>query len=132
MDGRGVNRMDPETKRVHLRLEAWGKWAKELGIQGYPSQSPIEKAALYGKLGIPQESNYRGEPEIPIHIAHTDVAVAKLPPQERIVIRCYYIYWEPVESLASRSHMKVRKFQSVLMRARWRVHGYLDAIEEIR
>ena len=70
--------MDPDTKMMHLLLETWGKWAKDSGIQGYPRCSSTERAARYGKLGIPQESNYKGEPEIPEQIAVLDAAIARL------------------------------------------------------
>lgn len=51
---------------VHAMLVLWGSWRARTansGPAGYPRQSPFVKSALYGKLGIPQESNVRVEPE---------------------------------------------------------------------
>jgi hypothetical protein len=120
-DPRHLNHMDPDTKAMHLLLEAWGKWAKGPGIAGYPRCSPTERAARYGKLGIPQESNYKGEPEIPENIARVDAAIARLGEIDRRAIVSYYTHWEPVESLARKCSMRIRQFQNVLRRARWRL-----------
>ena len=126
-DARAMNRMDPETKHVHLLLEEWAKWSRDRGIAGYPRQSPTWKAALYGRLGIPQEPLYRPEPQMPDHIAAVDEAVAKLGDIDRRVVIEYYMQWLPIEVNARRCRMSVRHFQAVLRRARWRIRGYLDA-----
>lgn len=125
---RSMNHMDPETKLVHARLEEWSKWAKDPGIAGYPKQSLTEKAAQYGKLGIPQESNYRAEPSMPDHVAVIDAAVCRLGDSERKVVQIYYLRWEPVSVMARRVSMRERQFQTVLQRARWRILGFLDAV----
>jgi hypothetical protein len=46
---------------VHALLTLWGNYRNrtKVGPSGYPSQSPFVKSALYGELGIPQESNVR-------------------------------------------------------------------------
>ena len=117
--------MDPETKLVHAHLEAWGRWARDRGIQGYPRQSITEKAAQYGKLGIPQESNYRGETPIPENIAKVDAAIVRLwKVGQHCVIR-YYTHWEPIEVMARHERMPVRRFQEVLRRARWLIGSWI-------
>ena len=128
-DRRSMNHMDPDTKAVHARLEEWAKWAKDAGIAGYPRQSVTEKAAQYGKLGIPQESNYRSEPMMPDHVALIDAAVSRLGEIDKGVIRTYYLKWESVNVMARRHKMRILQFQRVLRRARWRIMGYLDAVE---
>lgn len=129
---RSMNHMDPETKIVHARLEEWAKWAKDIGISGYPRQSLTEKAAKYGKLGIPQESLRKPEPMMPERVAATDAAISKLGEIDRRVIFAYYLQWAPVEVMARRcGGMRVRQFQNVLRRARWRIRGFLDAKESI-
>lgn len=125
---RSMNHMDPETKIVHVRLEEWAKWAKDLGISGYPRQSITEKAAKYGKLGIPQEPLHKPEPMMPERVAVTDAAISKLGDIDRRVIFAYYLQWAPVEVMARRCGMRVRQFQNVLRRARWRIRGFLDAM----
>lgn len=126
-DRRTMNHMDAETKIVHARLEEWSRWAKDVGIAGYPRQSLTEKAAQYGKLGIPQESNYKGEPMMPDHVAVVDSAIARLGDIDRRVVRTFYLHWEPTEVMARRCSMRKRQFESVLRRARWRICGFLDA-----
>ena len=125
---RAMNRMDEETKLVHLRLEEWAKWARDPGIAGFPHQSITEKAAKYGKLGIPQEPLHKPEPMMPESVAVVDAAVSRLGEIDRRVIRAYYLHWEPVEVMARRCGMRVRQFQNVLRRARWRIGGFLDAM----
>lgn len=124
---KSMNHMDPETKLVHARLEEWAKWAKDSGIAGYPKQSLTEKAAQYGKLGIPQESNFRTEPMMPDHVAMVDAAICRLADLDRRVVKIYYMRWEAVSVMAWHLRMRERKFQHILQRARWRIMGYLDA-----
>jgi hypothetical protein len=126
-DPRSMNHMDPDTKLVHARLEEWAKWAKDPGIAGYPHQSLTEKAATYGKLGIPQEPLHKMEPMMPDHVAVIDAAICKLGDIDRRVVRSYYLKWEPVTVMARHHHMRVLQFQRVLRRARWRIMGFLDA-----
>lgn len=130
-DPRSMNHMDPDTKLVHARLEEWAKWAKDIGIAGYPRQSLTEKAAQYGKLGIPQESNIRAEPLMPDHVARVDAAICRLGEIDKKAIRLYYTSWDVAENLARKMDrsMRWRQFLNVVRRARWRVAGYLDAVE---
>lgn len=52
---------------VHAMLVLWGSWRarSSSGPAGYPRQSPFVKAALYGRLGIPQQSNVRVDTDAP-------------------------------------------------------------------
>lgn len=124
-DSRAMNHMDPESKLIHAQLEEWARWARDTGIMGYPKQSLTEKAAQYGRLGIPQESNYRAEPLMPEHVARMDAVVASLCQTDQQAIKGYYCRWEVadagLEALARRLSMRVRQLQNVLRRARWRI-----------
>lgn len=125
-DTRVMNRMDPETRVIHARLEEWARWAKDHGIAGYPRQSITEKAAKYGKLGIPQEPLHKPEPRMPDVVAAVDAAISKLCEIDKGAVRTYYLSWEPMESMAKRHRMRARQFQNVLRRARWRIAIYLS------
>lgn len=124
---KSMNHMDPETKEIHLRLEEWARWAKDSGIAGYPRQSLTEKAATYGKLGIPQEPLHKLEPMMPDRVALIDAAICRLGDLDRQVVKAYYLRWEAMSVMAWRLRMRERKFQHILQRARWRIMGYLDA-----
>lgn len=128
---RAMNHMDPDTKLVHARLEEWARWAKDAGIQGYPRQSVFVKAATYNATGIPQESMHKPEPMMPDHVARVDAAICRLGEIDRKAIRLYYLSWDVAENLARRMDrtMRWRQFLNVVRRARWRVAGYLDAVE---
>lgn len=130
-DPRSVNHMDPDMKVVHARLEEWAKWARNIGIAGYPAQSITEKAAKYGKLGIPQEPLHKPEVMMPDRVAAVDAAICRLGNIDRKAIRLYYLSWAPASSLARQMDrsMRERQFLNVIRRARWRISGYLDAIE---
>lgn len=131
-DRRAMNHMDPDTKVVHARLEEWAKWAKDAGIMGYPTQSLTEKAAKYGKLGIPQEPLHKPESVMPAHVAAVDAAICRLGDIDRKAIRLYYLNWDAPENLARKMDrsMRWRQYLNVVRRARWRVAAYLDLLEE--
>lgn len=122
--------MDPETRGIHERLEEWARWARDPGIAGYPRQSLTEKAATYGKLGIPQEPLHRPESVMPAHVAIIDEAICRLAVRERAVVVSYYLRWEPTEATARRMGMGVRLFQRVLKTARHWIAGYAQALEK--
>lgn len=124
---RAMNRMDPDTKLVHARLEEWASWAKDPGIMGYPSQSLTEKAAKYGKLGIPQEPLNKPESVMPDHVALVDAAICALGKIDRQAIELYYKHWEPASTLARKLGQRERQFHRVLQRARWRISTYILA-----
>lgn len=78
---------------VHALLTLWGNWTRRirLGPQGYPSQSPFVKSALFGKLGIPQQSNVRlDEESMPALVEWMDRIVEALPPDLSEVIIAKY------------------------------------------
>lgn len=129
-DRRAMNHMDPDTKVVHARLEEWAKWAKDAGIMGYPTQSLTEKAAKYGKLGIPQEPLHKPESVMPERVAAVDAAICRLGDIDRKAIRLYYLNWDAPENLARKMDrsMRWRQYLNVVRRARWRVAAYLDAL----
>lgn len=124
---RAMNHMDAETKLVHARLEEWARWAKDNPIAGFPTRSITEKAAQYGRLGIPQESNYRAEPMMPERVAVVDAAISRLNNEGKLVIRAYYLSWQPQSVMARSVKLSERAFRLALQRARWRITGFLDA-----
>ena len=128
-DPRTMNRMDPATRLVHARLEEWGKWARDRGIQGYPRQSLTEKAAQYGKLGIPQESNYRTEPLMPEDISNVDSSVSRLMGVGQNCVKRYYTEWQPPEVMAQQEGLTLRRFQEILRRSRELIGLWLDDLE---
>jgi hypothetical protein len=123
---RSMNNMDAETKLIHARLEEWSKATKRyMEARGYPRESHYHKWAL---LGIAPNPGH--EAPLPDREAHVDTAVTKLGAIDRSVIWRFYMEWRPVKiweripGVASE-----HKFNVVLKRARWRVDGYLSAIE---
>lgn len=124
---RVINHMDPETKLVHCRLEEWGQWARDIGIRAWPQATLLARIMEEG----PHGAFSSGRP--PIHmaesVAHVDAAVCRLGEVDKRVIRKYYIEWAPTDAMARSLRMRVRMFQNVLKRARWRVSGYLSALE---
>jgi hypothetical protein len=124
---RTMNRMDDDTKRVHVRLEQWGRWARNIGISAWPPITVLGRVMEEG----PHGSLSIGKPPttMPEAVAHCDAAVAKLGDVDRRVIRKYYIEWAPIEVMAKDLRMRESNFRAVLRRARWRISGYLAAIE---
>lgn len=122
-----ANRMDPETKIVHERLEGWGRWARDSEIRAWPQATYLHRWSEQGIHGASQQ----GKPPIamPEAVAVVDAAVCSLGAVDKAIIQTYYLRWEPIEVMARRHHMRVRQFQNVLRRARWRILGYIDARE---
>ena len=126
-DPRYMNHMDPDTRRVHLRLEEWGRWARDAEMRPWPRRTLLGRVIDQGPSGAGET----GRPPIamPDAIAVVDAAIAKLGAIDRGVVQTYYQRWEAPEVMARRLHMRVRQFQSVLRRARWRIGGFIDARE---
>jgi hypothetical protein len=116
---RTMNHMDPETKAVHARLEAWGKWAREGALHAWPRRTILGRLIDKDALGVDQQ----GKPPIsmPDDIAVVDGAVARLVATDKQCVQTYYLRWEPIEVMARRNGMRTRQFQNVLRRARWRI-----------
>jgi len=120
-----ANRMDTDTRIVHERLEQWGRWAKDSEANAWPKSTLLGRVIEQGANGASQQ----GKPpvQIPEPVAVVDAAVSRLGAVDRGVIQTYYLRWEPIEVMARRHQMRVRQFQNVLRRARWRILGYIDA-----
>lgn len=126
-DKRTMNHMDPETKSVHLRLEVWGRWAHE-EVRAWPRITLLGRVIEQGVSGAGQQG--RPPVSMPDEIARTDAAVARLGEIDRKVIRAYYLREVSKEDAARQVRMRVRQFQNVLRRARWRIGGFLAASEK--
>lgn len=127
MDKRGENSMSAEIWGVHRRLEVWGKWARDVGLLGYPTRSVTERAGEGGILaGSP-----RPPTELPDAVALTDTAVARLNGIDQGVVRVYYLNWAPPETLWQRCSgiRSLSNFRCVLTRARWRIRAHLEGLE---
>jgi hypothetical protein len=116
---RTMNHMDPETKAVHSRLEAWGKWARDGSIRAWPERTLLKRLMDEGTSGAAQQS--RPPISMPEDIALVDVAVSRLVATDKQCVQTYYLRWEPIEVMARRNGMRTRQFQNVLRRARWRI-----------
>jgi hypothetical protein len=122
-----ANRMDTDTRIVHERLEQWGRWAKDSEARAWPESTMLGRVMEQGLVAAGQQG--RPPIAIPEAVAIVDAAVSRLGAIDRGVIQTYYLRWEPIEVMARRHRMRVRQFQNVLRRARWRILGYIDAAE---
>lgn len=123
-DRRARSHMAPEIQLVHLRLEAWSRWARDKAPGGWPERTILGRLIEEG----PGASHGTGQvSDMPETVAITDRAVAHLSGEDRAVIREYYLKWAPRELLARRLKLSLRRFDAVLNRARWRVCGYISS-----
>lgn len=125
-DKRRVNHMDPETKVVHSRLEAWGAWAKDSEIRTWPAVTLLGRMIDQQATGAAQSN--RPPVAMPDEIAAIDAAVCKLNAIDKRAVQLYYIKWQPIENLARMMHMRPRQYQNVLRRARWRLGLFLGLV----
>lgn len=124
-DKRCVNHMDPETKIVHGRLEAWGAWAKDAELRAWPVRTLLGRMIDHQAIGAAQS---RPPISMPDEVAKTDAAVCRLNPIDKKAVQLYYLKWQPIEGHARAMHMRVRQYQNVLRRARWRLALYLNLL----
>jgi len=118
---------------VHALLTMWGNYRQRtrVGPQGYPKESPFVKAALYGKLGIPQESNVRVDDDsMPALVEWIDKIVLVMPEELRQIIDTRYRpplneYGNepPFEAMAKSLYMSPSTFRTRLESAQWYVYA---------
>lgn len=116
---RTMNHMDADTKVIHARLEAWGRWARDTGIRAWPERTILDRLSKEGVTGGVKGT--KPPISMPDDIAAIDGAVARLNETDKKAIQTYYIRWEAIDVSARRCSMRVRQFQNVLRRARWRI-----------
>ncbi len=117
-DPRAVNRMDPETRVIHRRLEAWARWSRDAEARGFSAGTAISRMMEMGINGAGAECP---PVEMPEAIAEIDEAVSALPKPELKAIRRYYLRWEPTEVSAAALRIEVRELQRLLQLARKRI-----------
>ena len=115
---------------VHALLTLWGDFTRylKIGPQGYPKESPMVKASLYGKLGIPQQSNVRVDEGMPALVEWIDRIVSTMPEDLKAIIDAQY---KPTltkagnePSFEDKSHslnMSISTFRARLEGAQWYV-----------
>lgn len=122
---------------VHALLTLWGNWTgrhRDHGPSNYPKESPFVKAALYGKLGIPQESNVRLDEDcMPRLVEWMDTIVSSMPPDvehlKQVIETKYKPYINPIgneptqEAMAASLGMSVSTFRNRLESAQWYVYA---------
>jgi hypothetical protein len=130
-DRRAMNGMTGEIKLAHLRLEAWGKWAKDSGLRAWPELSILGRLIEQGANGAAQQGS-QPSAYCPPPIEATEVAVNRLGAIDKKVVICNYVLAvdSPVEAKAKRCRMRVKEFQNVLGRARFRVRCYTELLDE--
>jgi hypothetical protein len=116
---------------VHALLTLWGNWTRRMrmGPSGYPAESPFVKAALFGKLGLPQQSNVRQDQDsMPSLVEWMDKIVEALPPDlHEIIIAKYRPKVDLAgnemrpEQMARSLGMSVSTFRNRLEGAQWYV-----------
>lgn len=112
-------------EEVHALLVLWGNYRRREkdGPQGYPRESPFVKASLYGKLGIPQESNVRIDETMPNLVALIEGIVEKMPVDLQEVIVARYMGENSFDEMARSLAMSTSTFRSRLESAQWYVYA---------
>lgn len=119
---------------VHALLTIWGNWQRRdrSGPKGFPKQSPFVKSSLYGKLGIPQDTNVRVDDAVPAHVELIQRIVEEMPIElSEIIITKYQPTLneagnEPTfEAMAASLGMSTSTFRTRLESAQWFVFARL-------
>lgn len=118
-------------------LTLWGNWTgrhQEHGPRGFPKESPFVKSALYGKLGIPQESNVRlDEESMPRLVEWMDTIINTMPADvahlKQVIMTKYKPYINPIghepspDAMAASLGVSLSTFRTRLESAQWYVYG---------
>lgn len=117
---------------VHALLTIWGNYQRKdrSGPKAYPRESPFVKAALYGKLGIPQDTNVRVDDAVPPHVELIQRIVEQMPIElSEIIVTKYQPALneagnEPSpDAMAKSLAMSVSTFRTRLESAQWYVYA---------
>lgn len=131
-----VTRRNGVPAEVHALLTVWGNWQRRdrSGPNGFPKQSPFVKSSLYGKLGIPQDTNVKVDDAVPAHVELIQRIVEQMPIDLSEVIVTKY---QPVltkagnepsfEAMAESLSMSTSTFRTRLESAQWYVFARLYA-----
>jgi hypothetical protein len=129
-----ITRRNGVPAEVHALLTIWGNWQRKdrSGPKGFPKQSPFVKSSLYGKLGIPQDTNVRVDNAVPAHVEVIQLIVEQMPIELGEVIITKY---QPVlnnagnepapEAMAKSLSMSLSTFRTRLESAQWYVYARL-------
>ncbi len=119
---------------VHALLTIWGNWQRRdrSGPSGFPKQSPFVKSSLYGKLGIPQDTNVRVDDAVPAHVEQIQRIVEDMPVElSEIIITKYQPALDKAgnepsfEAMAASLCMSASTFRTRLESAQWFVFARL-------
>jgi hypothetical protein len=122
---------------VHALLTVWGNWTgrhHRHGPKGFPKESPFVKSALYGKLGIPQESNVRVEDDaMPRVVEWMERIVSQMPDEVSPLRDVINTKYKPVldaagnepspEAMAASLGVSTSTFRNRLESAQWYVYA---------
>ncbi len=117
-------------------LVLWGSWrarGNNGGPAGYPRQSPFVKSAMYGKLGIPQESNVRVDTDAPpAMVESVERVVVDMPKQLASALEIRYAAnperrgTEPLyNAMARAAQVSPSTFRNRLESAQWYLYARL-------
>lgn len=137
MAAQAESRRNGVPAEVHALLVLWGNYTRrhrDEGPGGLPTQSPFVKAALYGKLGIPQESNVHVEQSDPPLVELIQRIRSGMPEELGEVIDMRYRpplneygHEPPFEMMAKRLAMSASTFRTRLESAQWFVYARMYA-----
>jgi DNA-directed RNA polymerase specialized sigma24 family protein len=123
-DKRALSHMAADIRAVHYRLVEWATWSKDEIPNDWPKQTLLGRYVEQGDAIFSRSAKTH---EMPIQVAETERAVLHLTGLDRKVIERYYRHWEPKEVRARKLGITVKRFDSLLNRARWRISGFLCA-----
>lgn len=124
-DGRITNAMTPDVQRVHFALVDWSKLALGPDGRAWPAATMLARVIEQGINGAGQVGPEKIE--WPQAVKNTERAVNSLGQIDQRVIKTFYGSNNPKEVMArDAGHMRVKEFDNVLKRARWRILGFLD------
>ena len=125
----GTRRLAPDLKDVDNRLRSWADWSKR-GVSeiGWPAVSLTARMVEWNRIGVRPEGHPPPE-EIPAPIAVIDRLVAKLPENQRVVVKINYMRSDPLEVKARLAKMPVGRFRRLLDRSRWSVRYALYVLD---
>jgi DNA-directed RNA polymerase specialized sigma24 family protein len=131
LDARAINAMSADVARLHARLNEWARWSRDEAQERTNHRHILDKLIEQGP-SAGAGNDPRAPTTIPDRVFSVERAIAKLPKADQTAIREMYLHERSFEAVARVLRVNITTFRTHTMkRIRWRLIGYIDAMDDM-